>query len=333
MKSIIYVNQTNTIVPESALAKNVTWEIDDDEHLKIQVSPEGIIIRPGIEALNKPGRALRWTAEETGATEEIEVVIEPAVNEGASEMDELAGFPRIPMTMKTGPQETVLIPGTENLPDDIEWSFSENQYNSYLRLDIHGVSLDHLPPGLYTLLWQRGNVQHGEIVIQSIGVPKEQEATPSKPKASGTRPRRRVPNDVPDKSKTDMEVSSPVEEPPEDSGNPRKDWPKTTKDCALVIGSSQERFPITCSKTLLIGKGSRHQRAVDIDLREFTSSTDRISRNHLKIWLNDTYLMMKNIGSHRVYYGGQEVGPGQIAVLRIGGEVRIGDVVIRIVEE
>ncbi len=323
MEKIIYVNQSNSITPKAASSDNLSWEIDDDDNLNTQAKPDGIIvITPDESALGNPKRFLRYTVEETGESEEFELIIkkdafekEPEAGVQSGELSDekkLSEIIEIPVILKVSPATNVPIPGTRDMLNNVSWFFSNEKFNSHLKLSSEGVAISRLPAGLYTLYYQSAHEKQKEICIQSVA------RQPSQPQGQPSQPRQ--PQGQPSQ--------------PQKSENNEQNWPKIIEKCALEIsmnGQKFKTFPIDRTRSLLVGKKSRSQKVVDIDLSNYSQNTDKISRNHLKLWINDEHLMMKNIGSHRVLYCEKEMFPDQLAVLKIGGAVKLGDITITVI--
>ncbi len=341
MAEIIYVNQSCLIASPSGLSGNLEWEIDNDAHMDIGITAKGIRLTPEPPALANPQRVLRYTVEETGESGEIKIEIRREEDSQARDaaVQTPSGADTFPMpgVLKTAPGERLEIPGTAQLPANTLWSFSDPGFDNHLTVTARGVYIENLPSGIYTLCCQPADRAEQEILIQSVAPAKDRSGPdPAKPPKAAPRPKQIK---MPDQNSG--QPLMPVQ-PPEtgsakashsqEQDGPPKEWPKTTVACGLEISGHNRTIPIPPARSLLVGKKSRSGKVVDLDLGQFSSQTQAISRNHLKIWISGEYLMMKNIGSHRVEYAGQDLFPGQTAVLKAGGRISVADLVLTVVE-
>ena len=269
---------------------------------------------------------------------------------------------KIPEHLKVFPDKNIPIPGTSEMVENVSWFFSDESLNSYLTLSNEGVNINKLPAGLYTLYYQLQDGKQKEIVIQSVQqqvnrpeekkkqqivakpelVPKQTKSTESILKQNSVDLKNessQKQNELDSKLKLSVTkhlIDEPEQPPePKQSKSDQNNWPKISGKCAVEVsryGQNFEIVPIKMTSSILIGKKSRNQKVVDIDLSQYAQTTDKISKNHLKLWLNGEHLMMKNIGSHRVLYCEKEMFPDQLAVLKIGGEINIGDITLTIIK-
>ncbi len=281
MEKIIYVNQSNSITPKAASSDNLSWEIDDDDNLNTQAKPDGIIvITPDESALGNPKRFLRYTVEETGESEEFELIIkkdafekEPEAGVQSGELSDekkLSETIEIPVILKVSPATNVPIPGTKDMLNNVSWFFSNEKFNSHLKLSSEGVAISRLPAGLYTLYYQSAHEKQKEICIQSVArqpsQPQGQPSQPSQPQGQPSQP-----------SQPSQSQSQPSQ--PQKSENNQQNWPKIIEKCALEIsmnGQKFKTFPIDRTRSLLVGKKSRSQKVVDIDLSNYSQNTEDI---------------------------------------------------------
>lgn len=338
----IFCNVTKEIKVPNPDDRNIIWEIDNDENLDYKITLLGIEITANSNAISTPDRILKYYYEGLEEEEhEINIVIskQETIESGlqlptAVNQSNVESSNTLQKKMKVFEDEEIFISGSKNYLN-FNWSFSNRKNDAYVKVKNEGVFICNLPVGFYTLQCQSDTETH-EIEIRSLRRKKNEQPitknfepikTPVQKSQSSKKEnitREKLVNEIPK-----------VKVKPDEEDNPQKDWPKTTEDVVLEISSNgrvYNTFPVKKTESLLIGKESRSKKVVDIDLSEYTQNTQSISRNHLKIWQNDDYLMMKNIGSHRVKYQGQEMLSQQIAVLKKGGVIEIADLIITIVE-
>ncbi len=334
METII-CNKTKEIKAPNPEDRNIIWEIDNDENLDCKITRLGIEITANLDALSTPDRTLKYSYEGLEKEEhEIHIVIsEPNKIESGLQLPTAVNHSNVETSnnlhkkMKVFDDEEILISGSKNYIT-FEWSFSNRKNDAYIKVKTEGVFISNLPTGFYTLQCQSDAETH-EIEIRSrsrekINQPINFETT-------------KIPVQQPPSPKIKKPVieKTKVKAEPYKAEDSRKNWPKTNGDVALEISSNGnvcDTFSISKTESILIGKKTRSQKVVDIDLSEYTQNTQSISRNHLKIWQNEEYLMMKNIGSHRIKYQGQEMPREQVAVLKKGGIIEIADLTITIIK-
>ncbi len=352
MKKVIYIDQPHTIRADGANGEAVIWEIDDDEGLDITTRENAIDIIPRKAALKAPHRVLKFTAEATRQSRQIALFIEQEAKPDQAPQPLPADTPRsdaaqplpantpyldaalsgtelptLPRTLTVLSNGRVRIPDSDALPDAVVWHFSDEKLNTHIQLTGDGVYLVSLPAGFHTLYYGFPDGRKNEIVIQSSPAPA------AEPAATGTPGDTTASAPETDRN-TDTDSNADLQAPVENTAG-KQSWPRITGECAVEI-RKQDRpvavYPLKRTASLLIGRQSRSRPAVDIDLGRYTADTARISRNHLRMWISQDHLMLKNIGSHRVRFNGREMGPEQVAVLDIGGAIDIGELTLVIVE-
>jgi len=239
MEKIIYVNQPNII--NSEIGECGTWEIDDNENLEVQVEEKSITIIPDDLSLNNPQRLLRYTAQDTEDekaehSQEFELIIKKSLSEQKIKPESGLDISKVPKIFKVSPQESIVIPGTQELLNNVSWFFSNDKFNSCLNLSEKGVAINKLPAGMYTLYYQISDQPQEEISIQSIA------KTPSRPSESKTQ---HIP-----KQKSQPKPK-PKPEPPslsEKTDDTSKNWPKGR----LQILAGQRENPMQKEKINLV---------------------------------------------------------------------------------
>ncbi|MBP7562882.1 MAG: FHA domain-containing protein [Candidatus Cloacimonetes bacterium] len=330
----IYINQENVFKAKSDDLDTITWEIDNDNDLDIRSEKNELIITPDKNAIKKAFRRVKYTVEDTGYSDIIDFeIVESEDSQKTESVKPVVIQEEIKITKAEVPltQEKILINKPSVSIDFCEedscditavatiqdCSFVESQYNSCLSVNQNKITIKNLPAGFYTLIYTTQNEKH-TVYVHST-----------------------------EKKKTQMISSQPVQQPVSNQQSPqskqaeteqdeRKNWPITKEKCAIEIyfqGQKKDKYPIIKHHPVLVGRKSLSMKVVDIDLSRYSDKLDRISRNHLKIWQNEEFLFMKNTGSHRCTYNNQEVFPEDKAVLKMDGEIVLGEFSLKIVKD
>lgn len=303
MDIILEVNKQQLITIN--IKKGGYLTLDDEEGLKVEAVPEGLLITPTEKALKRPNRILEYTINET---EERTIYNLKIV--GNSVKDNLS----LPKRLKIYTDEEMIIPNSVNFLDGL-WSFIDESCNSGLSLSKEGVTLKNLPVGFYTLQCEIADTIE-VIEIQCL-------------KSSDNN------NDV--QQVQQLNILETEDKPVYYPQNNRLDkLPEIKLPCKLqviVSGVVKTQIRIKKTESLLIGRLSTTKAVVDLDLSSYTKEVRNISRNHLKIWYSEPHLFMKNIGSRKVLFKGMEMFPEDEAVLSDNCTINIADLILKIVKE
>jgi len=300
MDITLETQKTKLIKPNTD--KDGSRSIDNNSNLNIEVTKDGVLITPDEDSLAEPERKLEYEIEETG--EKLLYFI--TIQKSQKQLNPL------PMRLKIFESESNLIPQSENYISGV-WSFKDDTLNSKISINQSGVSLNDIPAGFHTLSCELNN----EIFTIEIQCVKKQSSSDNKivelPQIPG----------------------QPIEKQPSQPQNQKIDYPEMNLPCKIQVisqGIVQKEISIIKTKSLLIGRFSKSMETVDLDLAEYTNNIDKISRNHLKIWYSEPYLMMKNIGSHRVMFNGMEMFPDDQAYLSENVIIKIADLELKVMK-
>lgn len=301
--------------------KDGVWTFDNKTGLNIEPTREGLLITPSDDALQIPERVLEFKISET---KELVIYNLTIVNEEGKV--DLA----LPKTLKMSSDEELLIPHSKNYLDGT-WSFSQSSLNSGLSLSKEGVTLKNIPAGHYTLQYEADD-DDLIIAIRCFESSSKSEKVPQVSKSS------EIPS--PDNKREQVSSNNILETEDITVTSPQsvdlEAYPEIKLPCKLqliVKGVVEEEIYIKKTESILIGRLSLAKEIVDLDLTKYTKKIGDISRNHLKIWYNEPHLFMKNIGSRKVLFKGQEMYPEDEAVLSANCIINIADLVLKVIEE
>lgn len=296
------------IYEESLIKSNteneVKWEIDNTDGLNIEKVEAGVLITPTEAALNAPHRVLECKIKKTKESIVYNLTIVHK-NEGVD-------LP-LPKRLKIFSNEEKIIPNSQLFLEGT-WSFTDESYNSGFSLRKEGLVLTNIPVGFYTLQCEKDGK------IESIEIQSREQTIAN--------------NYQQQVEQNDIQQAVVVSIAPSQNDE-LESLPEIKLPCKLqVIVSNLVKKEISIKKTesILIGRLSTTKNIVDLDLSSYTKNVKEISRNHLKIWYNEPYLFMKNVGSRKVLFKGMEMFPEDEAVLSKNCIINIADLVLKIVE-
>ncbi|HDR04254.1 MAG TPA: FHA domain-containing protein [Candidatus Marinimicrobia bacterium] len=301
----LFINDKYEIKKPTHFSKDITWGMQNNEDLMTEKKENSIIIEAKAGAKSLPRREIWCTDRQTG--EDAPFVIH---------------ILELPATKVLTGKAAWLIEGSQNFPPDTIWRFSDERLNQHIEKRADGIVIKNLNNAFSKLRCTLPDGREKSIEIQ-VRISIDESGFDSGASSSFNQSSEQVP--------TSSTPSTPAL-PPQPS-NPAKNYPTLTDNFRISVYNAQknkvtEFIPDLENASALIGKKSSSQKVVDLDLKPYTQQSDKISRNHLKIWRKANYVIMKNIGSHRVSFKGQEMKPEKEAYLSIGAEICIGDLTL-----
>jgi hypothetical protein len=301
----LFINEAFEIYKPAHFSKDITWGMQNNEDLMTEKKENSIVIEAKTGALSLPRREIWCTDRQTG--EDAPFVIH---------------ILELPATKELTGKVAWLIEGSQNFPPNTQWHFTDERLNQHIEKRADGIVIQDLTNAFSTLRCTLPDGREKSIEIQ-VRISIDESGFASASSSSSNQSSEQLP--------TQSTPSTPAV-PPQPS-KLAKNYPTLTDNFRISVYNAQkdkvtEFIPDLENASALIGKQSSSQKVVDLDLKPHTQQSDKISRNHLKIWRKDDYVMMKNIGSHRVSFKGQEMKPEKEAYLSIGAEIVIGDLTL-----